>query len=1335
MNIKNKVYALIVLSTVPLAVIGKITFTAATSTLKVSGSAKIVPKTKLTITTGTLSQGKNAKLEGNNYTFDNGSLTQETGSKVSASTCTLNPKANTLASQKQTVSSGGKLTQKVVVSGKNASLEGFAVSFSKHTIILADADTILEYSVISNQPSEIILHGGTVKLFNDLKFSGTATLVGSGLIDYNDRALWLDDTARTFGDVLWHKGADIEMCGNITLTSDWIFTGTSSINGHGCVLDLSQGGEIVIDRDSKLFLNDVHITGLGNTAGKIILRNADSVVLASNSTFRLDDNLTTSNGTFYMYGGPSTFLLGPVSWTFDTGTGNIVVDGTTLWLDCLNSPLVRGKVYAPLAVPTNQTNLAIDLASGHLSLLNRGTIKEAVDANFTFSGTTPPTPNPDEIIFDDNVSGTISLAKCVCVGKDQTIRITGNATLDGNGACIYFSTDPRAQLTVMPDTILTLSNICLCHMHQDVLDLRDRSRIKIGANVHWGMINDITFTANAQIGVENTELGANIFTLCGEAGRAMFNVRPEVPVFEDIFTYNRPNQTFRLGHNTLQLDSAGVSGLDYIYFYNDVDFSAAIALSGNSAVDIDSRYTARQVYREDDALTEPFIALIGQNDYGTAMNFFVEGSENDLILHKDGLILGGNVAFGDDPSNDLHVHMNAPELYNPAVLSNEERAKARAAYETMLEVRPNEQFPFVMFSGDPGMYLYSQDGLAHLDFFDRDAAAVIETTNSFEVDDNSLLTYNRLWLLYNPIKQYSRIFRSAGFELIGEGLDPSFIRMPRRALSGNIAPSAIYKKRQYDKMMLVVHQRDSVHKVKQDKIDQYINAQPKQKKIAKSKHGKNALHRGIDLSDDEVRAVTTEQPRRTIHPPLNNLGAVRYDQPVWKGIHDLKAQSGLKPLSGNLAAQDATIKNFSVDNSLSLNLSLLGNAIVELGADVDLINGTHIINIVGTGNVIKLKTYNFAIDPNTFYFNTNAAVTFEFPDEGAQTLTIKDSTQIDLENGSLLKVSGPGRVELADGMILNFKNTSPAPAIGHAGPKLVLTDRAVMSVVANSTANILGIGSVIVEQAASILLDAMVSKLLVGRDTPTDNGLVGGPSSLTANNILFYVTHGGQIWVEPVVLEDRHLRGDPSARFSAHYATTYIKFENGATLGVGPAGVFEVNSSNASNISAIPGNLVELAFNRSSLIVSGGGIFALGDNQGITPTTFSYDGLEAYIDWDTASDKGPGFVRYVNSDADKTITGRITYHSDDLYATIPDMTSQRLMRALMNRSSNLTSSTLLLDMYGDSRVWTVAGFLSDALDTNDVIDDERTVNGAVYVDGHNSKTSDKFTVNPDGSLT
>ncbi|MFA6263982.1 MAG: hypothetical protein WC630_06110, partial [Candidatus Babeliales bacterium] len=462
------------------------------------------------------------------------------------------------------------------------------------------------------------------------------------------------------------------------------------------------------------------------------------------------------------------------------------------------------------------------------------------------------------------------------------------------------------------------------------------------------------------------------------------------------------------------------------------------------------------------------------------------------------------------------------------------------------------------------------------------------------------------------------------------------------------------------------------------------------------------------------------------------------------GIHDLKAQSGLKPLSGNLAAQDATIKNFSVDNSLSLNLSLLGNAIVELGADVDLISGTHIINIVGTGNVIKLKTYNFAIDPTTFYFNTNAEVTFVFPDEGAQTLTIKDSTHIDLENGSLLKVSGPGRMVLANEATVTFKTIPGAALIftvgtaDHPGPKLVLTDRAVMSVASSATANILGIGSVVVEQAASILLDGVLSKLLVGRDTPTDDGLVGGPSSLTANNILFYVTHGGQIWVEPVlVASPGDVRFSYGARFSVQYATTYIRFENGATLGIGPAGVFEVNSKNNESTAgtAVSGNLVELAFNRSSLIVSGNGMFALGDNQGITPTTFSYDGLEAYIDWDTASDKGPGLVRYVNSDADKTITGRITYHSADLYATISDMTSQRLMRALMNRSSNLTSSTLLLDMYDASRVWTVAGFLSEALDANDVIDDERTVNGAVYVDGHNSKTSDKFTVNPDGSMT
>ncbi|MFA6492440.1 MAG: hypothetical protein WCW33_06455, partial [Candidatus Babeliales bacterium] len=726
----------------------------------------------------------------------------------------------------------GTLINGLAVSGLGNRLEGQPLF--DNPVILANGSTQLTLALQSQLNKNLVLNNGTAILDNDLGLADEVKILGDGTIELNNHRLTLGSVygSAWTNNLHLNNAADLVLTGSLNLIGSWIFTGVNSINGNGCVLDLSLGGEIIVNNDSTLFINDVHITGLGDTAGKIILRNAGSQVRVANSTFKLDDNLTTSNGTFYVYG-PSTFQLGPLNWTFDTGTGNIVVDGTTLWLDCLNSPLNRGKVYAPLAVPTTEANLEADLTSGHLSLLNRGTIKEAVDANFTFSGSVGP--NPDEIIFDGNVSGTISLVKCVCVGKNQTIKITGNATLDGNGACIYFSTDPRAQLTVMPDTILTLSNICLCHMHQDVLDLRDRSRIKIGANVHWGLIDDITFTANAQIVVENTEQGANIFTLCGEAGRAMFNVRPEVPVFEDIFTYNRPNQTFRLGHNTLQLDSVGVSGMDYIYFYNDVDFSAAIALSGNSAADIDSRYTARQVYREDDVLTEPFITLIGQNDYGTAMNFFVEGTENDLILHKDGLILGGNVAFGDDPSNDLHVHMNASELYNPAVLSNEERAKARAAYETMLEARPNEQFPFVMFSGDPGMYLYSQDGLAHLDFFDRDAAAVIETTNSFEVDDNSLLTYNRLWLLYNPVKQYSRIFRASGAELIGEGLDPSFIRMPGRALSGNIAPSAIYKKRQYDKMMLVVHQRDSVHKVKQDKIDQYINAQPKQKKIAKSK--------------------------------------------------------------------------------------------------------------------------------------------------------------------------------------------------------------------------------------------------------------------------------------------------------------------------------------------------------------------------------------------------------------------------------------------------------------------------------------------------------------------
>jgi hypothetical protein len=1180
---------------------------------------------------------------------------------------------------------------------------------------------------------------GTLKLETGSIVTGNPIRFSDGLLSVNNVEAAGDSVFEPYGiitrdlkmftrsglsvhDLYFSDGADVVLTGSVQLLGDWVFTGNGTISGNGCVLDLSSGN-LVVNNDSTLFLNDIHITGLGDSVGKIILRNVGSQVHIANSSFKLDDNLTTSNGTFYVYG-PTTFQLGPLNWTFDTGTGNLVVDGTSLWLDCLNSPLLRGKVYAPLAVPTTEANLEADLASGHLSLINRGTIKELVDASFTFSGGSYN--NPDEIIFDGNVSGTISLQKCVCVGKNQTIKITGNTTIDGNGVCIYFSTDPRAQLTIMPDTILTLSNVCFCHMHQDVLDMRDGSRIKIENNVHWGMIEDMTFSANAHIEVLDTYLGSNVFTLCGESGRTMFNIRPSLPVYEDQHSYARPNQTFILGHNTLQLDSAGISGLDYIYFYNDVDVAGAIALSGNSSADVDSNYWAHQVYREDDPHTQPFIDIVGQNDYGTAMNFVVEGVNNDFVLRKDGLVLGGNIAFGFEVSNELHVHFNAPELYDPSITSNEERAKARAAYEAMVDAKPNENFPFVILSGDPGIYVYSIDGLAYLDFFDHSCAVVNETTNAFAVDDNSMLTYNRLWLLYNPVKQYSRIFRASGFELMGEGIDPSFIRMPRRALANNVLPTAIYKRRLQEKERLALEKDSVASKIRKEKHNQYFAASQKNKK-SKSK---KSTHRGIELGDEELRTIVpVVQPIRAIHPPIGQFGRVKYDQPVWTEVqgHDLKTSSGLSPMSGSIGAQDTTISNFNVSAGTTFNLSLLGNSTIQLGADTTLVSGSHIINITGTGNVIELGTYALVISPDTLYLDTGAEVTFVFPDDGAKSLTINSA--IDIEDRATVKVSGPGTLYLANRVVLNFKMVSTT-----IRPTLVLTNRATMSVLEDSYARILGIGSVIIEQGAGIVLGATSGQLITGQDTAFNDGIPGHALSIDLNDIQYRFTNGGRLVLGQEVASDGVRTPNFAARFSVLYATSSIRFDNGATLYVGPSGVFEVNCiNNGSTITAARGNLTEFAINHSALFVIGSGIFALGENQGVTPTTFSYDGLNADINW--YSNEGPGLVRYVSYDSRyPTVTGRITTGSDEVFSTIPAMTSKQLIRALMNQDpTDLTTCTLLVDAYANEKVWTAAGYLSSVLRTNDVIDGQTTQSdGSIYVNGHNSQTGIAFTINPYG---
>jgi hypothetical protein len=75
----------------------------------------------------------------------------------------------------------------------------------------------------------------------------------------------------------------MNLTGSVALSGRWTFLGTNNLQGNGAVLDLSQGGQLVVPNDSLLYINDLYIRGLGNgSLGQIVLGGPTASIRTSN---------------------------------------------------------------------------------------------------------------------------------------------------------------------------------------------------------------------------------------------------------------------------------------------------------------------------------------------------------------------------------------------------------------------------------------------------------------------------------------------------------------------------------------------------------------------------------------------------------------------------------------------------------------------------------------------------------------------------------------------------------------------------------------------------------------------------------------------------------------------------------------------------------------------------------------------------------------------------------------------------------------------------------------------------------------------------------------------
>jgi hypothetical protein len=1189
-----------------------VTFGSRDSAINVAAGARFNVGSSNLIVNGTLEGDQGAVFTGQPVAFDNGLFSS--GGLEAVMDGEFDPSgANYIRLQGNGSfrAEPGTLLQGLTVAGSPNTVEGQPLFQSP--ITLADSNTELTLALQSALNQNIVLNGGQVSLNDNLSLNDDVQIIGPGAVSVNQRQLSLGSeyTSPWATSIEFDNAADIVLNGQVSLTGTWTFDGVNCLTGNG-TLDLSGGGQLIVDNGATLLIDGIHITGLGNSAGQLIMRNAASTIYSSGSTFEFTAPLTINNGTFYANGGSTTFLTGANNVTF-AGPSKLTVDGTTLWLDCLDKPATPGMII------------------GTMDLLNHGTVKSLVDRSLVGSGRDALT----EILINTIITGPVTIDQNVYLGPGEGIVSSGSGgVIDGAGMQLQFSEQSTPQFTIRPGSTVTIQNIELVNINQNTFDLRDDSTLVIGDNVSWYLDEDITFSHGTVV-VANGASGSNVWTLRGQTTRKNFTFAPLNPTLPSGAT----RKMLQFGHNTVQLESVELGGFTYMAFASSGGIDPFVAMTRNASVDI---------------------------NIDTAMNFLAEGIDNDLILRNDGQTLSGGILFGDLPDNRLSVRFS---LAAPLDDTQPYRAGVQEGY------------PVLQIAGGPGIFLTSALGLAELDFIDTRAALRLENSNAFIAEVNSLLTFNYLQVLENPISQMSRLFRTDGTSLIGS-IDASGARQVTRAHAPQykIPVSALQIRRQKAREEFAHAQAAAIAAAHQSKPAPKPSHKPLVKPLPKQLFKK----RGLDVN--MVESEAEPEIMRSLNLPTTFAA-----QPVGQLLPQTRA------LNGNIHYVDCQLTNVTVDATSPFNILLDQGSSLTQGSSPIVLQSTHIINVTGIGNKIYV-TGTFQFGQGNLNLDTGAELTFVFVNNGSSTpqVVINDDTTLDDEVSASLKFTGNGSVVLGDGTILNLKGTKPSVGVVTARSQLTVGSDTVMTVRQGGTARISGIGAVEVTDGGAISIGStshLIWGLTSAPDTTVGADLVSDITLLVHNDAEFSVAG---------------TTANPGL-ISFCYGKSAITFEDRGKLLIYDGGTLELDANNGV---ATPGNLSLLSFGSDGLLsINGNGLLLMGPNY-FNPliaqqNVFAYNGLVASI-------MGNGLVGFVTNDPRtpySSYTGRLN-PTAAAYQQSSSMTAESFVTMMVQQLPTLTVSTLYINAQGQNVVRTKAG-VSVTLQTGETVVSDDAATGVI----------------------
>jgi hypothetical protein len=1141
------------------------------ATVTLNSGAKLILDNSITNWNGTLIKDTTANISGENINFNEGILQSGTSQGLMTGLYdTTGPDKILLQGNGRFNAEPGTIIHEIQISGANNKLEGQPL-FSFPILFDGSPSTVLSIAIQSKLNQNIQLNSGTLYLNDDLRLADDVKIEGTGTIVLNNNTLHLPGKQSSWTDNLSFKNAmEIALHAKTLLTATWTFEENGRINGNGNILDLSGDGKISINSGVTLYLTDIYLKGINSNSFEF--GNKNTQINMTNVDVEIVSDVQLNTGGIYI-DGTSTFILREHDWTFDQNA-SLSVDGTTLWLDTdISNP---GELKVPRAIYENHIwqpqNEIYNIASGKLSLINTGTIKEIGTGIGTGSVIVYPCPDDEgtcATLTAGPLTSDITLNRSCHIHPGQRIRISENLTIDGNGATLIFSHPDHSQFIIDPGKTLTLKNIELARLNESTFDLRVQqikldaieSQLNIAENVVFEMSENITFSQGIINLVNESANDANVFFVRGTGGKKVLSFILNKDAYPPKYNNHEWDKLpkdhldyktiLNLGQNTLALQNVEIrEGLDNVSFSTGNIYVGAIGLVGEATINIGDPNIAFSEHDKQNGQYEECDLV-----------FITQGPNNKLMLKKNDLLFTGQILFADEGDNTLHMDFVLTEKIG----TNLERG-----------------IPVVNF-GNGCVKLTSYDGIGRL-IFDDMVVRVNNESNGFVAWENSFLGAKHLiisgdpiWDLYDP-ESGEKPFIIEAEELTAQGLDSAIVSaynyLSKKTPVKHSAPKKLLKT-----ALHVLYEQDKKQKTPHKPAEQNKEQQSSGKNKTTSKLKANS-------NNNNKQKITTRYFDETVK--VN-----RYES-----INKLK----LGNASGNILLYQTNAVNFFIASDAGLNLLLAGENTLNLDVQDTELKTNDTIAIEGSSNTIKI-TKKLTIN-GTLSFEQNSELTFEF-DENANTPEIYFAANankiLSLKPYARLSFKGRGTVTFGDGFKINLKGTTTTDK-----PTLVFSDSANLSLVNKSASLIYGNGKILVDNGGQIKIGA-------------NQHLVIGNSN--EDNIDILVDRAAAIRVDSL---KHYALNQQTAKISIQQATCSLDFEQGGMLSIGKGGLLEIN---ALENQSMPGILTSFKFDQNGILnIDNGGILRLGPNRYLGPRhtelSFAWDNLGGQV-------TGTGIIQFV----------------------------------------------------------------------------------------------------------